>query len=153
MKNIEVIKNKAIVFAWITGLLVLIATLWILTQPLQRYYLLRTVNSVMIASGDPRRIIEYTGRNEGITGLFGYWFSMFNSESNFTGQMFIFPVFQDGILVPFGAVVADNGRVDDLIPLSAHAVEVMDKIPQSILQVYVTRIETAVRANMEGDYR
>ena len=146
MKNIQGLKDKTIFIGWITLLLFLIALFWILTQPLQRNYLLRTVNSVLIAAGDSRRITGYIGQNSINPNIPGYWYSMHDSSD----QMFIFSVFQDGILIPLGAVVSNNGIVNEIIPLSAHAVQVMDSLSQSILQVYITRIERITAATMEG---
>jgi len=141
------IKNKVIVFGWIIGLLFFLSLLWILSQPLQKHYLLRTVNNVLIANDDTRRVTDYKGVNDGKAGLFGYWFMIYNSASN----MFVFAVFQDGILIPLGAVVSDNGNVEDIIPLSAHAAQIADKIPASVLQLYITRIEAAALANKRGN--
>jgi len=143
-------KDKTIFLGWITGLLALIALLWILTQPLQTYYLLRTVNNVFIASSDSRRLTAYAGQKEK-AGLLGYWYSMYNYD----GKMFVFAVFRDGILIPLGAIVSANGKVEEIIPLSAHAVQTFDSLSESILKIYVTRIEAAARTNLtvEGKSR
>jgi hypothetical protein len=145
--NNSSLKDKAVVLGWVIGLLFFMSLLWILSQPLQKYYLLRTINSVLIASGDSRRITEYKGASDGKNGLFGYWFLMYTS----TEKMFVFAAFQDGIFIPLGAVVSDNGAVSDIIPLSAHAMQIADKLPMSVLQVYITRIEAAALANIRGN--
>jgi hypothetical protein len=147
MRNLESLKNRAISFGWIIGLLFFLSLLWILTQPVQKHYLLRTINSVLIANGDSRRVMEYKGVNDGKTGLFGFWFLIYDSP----GSMFVFAAFQDGILVPLGAIVSANGSVDDIIPLSAHAMQIAEKLPMSVLQVYITRIEAAAAANIRGN--
>jgi len=146
MNNEGCVKNKAIIFGWIIGLLFFLSLIWILSQPLQKYYLLRTVNNVLINNGDSRRITEHINFNDGKTGLFGYWFLMYDSP----GSMFVFAVFQDGILVPLGAVVSPNGSVEEVIPLSAHAAQVADKIPMSVLQLYISRIEAAAVSIKRG---
>jgi hypothetical protein len=130
-------KDKVILFAWITGLLLLISMLWILTGPLQTNYLLRTVNNVFTNNNDTRRLSAYVRQKVPRAGLFGYWFSMHNSQD----KMFVFTVFQDGILIPIGAVVSANGTVEEIMPLSAHAVQTFSRLPDSILQIYVSRIE------------
>jgi hypothetical protein len=145
MKKIGDLKDKAILLGWITGLLLLISLLWIITQPVQSYYLMRTVNNVFINNNDTRRLsasvhAPFSQQRSEKASLLGYWYSMHNT----TDYMFVFAVFQDGIMVPLGAVVSPNGRVNEVIPLSAHAVYVFDRLPQSILQMYVTRIETAL---------
>jgi len=132
-------KDKALLFGWIIGLLLLVSVIWILTQPIQAYYLMRSVNGVFIGNSDSRRVSGYVNQKAGKAGLFGYWYTMFNS----TDRLFVFTVFQDGILVPLGAIVTPNGIVNEIIPLSAHAVQVFDSIPGSILQMYINRIEDA----------
>jgi len=146
MRNLESLKNRAISFGWIIGLLFFLSLLWILTQPVQKHYLLRTINNVLIANGDSRRVMDYKGVKDGKTGLFGYWFLMYDSP----GSMFVFAAFQDGILIPLGAVVSADGAVEDIIPLSDHAAQITDKLPASVLQVYVTRIEAAALTNKKG---
>jgi hypothetical protein len=134
-------KDKVVLSAWITGLLLLISMLWILSGPLQTNYLLRTVNNVFINNNDSRRLSGYVRQKAPGAGLLGYWFSMHNSEN----KMFVFTVFQDGILVPVGAIVSANGLVEELIPLSAHATQIFDRLPERILQIYVSRIEEGGR--------
>jgi len=145
MKNVRSFKDIAFLAGWIAGLLFLIALIWILTQPLQAYHLLRAVNGSLIASGDSRRVTQHINHGGKKADIFGYWYSIYES----TDKMFVFSVFQDGILVPLGAVVSDNGSVDDVIPLSAHAVQVFEKIPKSIISMYTARIEAASSANIE----
>jgi hypothetical protein len=131
------LKDKAILLGWVVGLLLLVSLLWILTQPLQTFYLLRTVNNVFINNNDSRRVSKYLPHKSGKAGLLGYWYSMSDLEK----RMFVFGVFKDGALIPVGAVVSANGKVEELIPLSAHAVKIFDTLPESILQIYITRIE------------
>ncbi|MCL2802070.1 MAG: hypothetical protein FWD28_09965 [Treponema sp.] len=130
-------KDKAILIGWIIGLLLLISLIWILTAPLQSHYLLRTVNNILINNEDPRRLSEPVKQPRSKAEPLGYWFSISGS----TDKMFVFGVFQDGILVPLGAIVSSNGSVKQLLPLSAHAVQSFEIIPKSILQMYVSRIE------------
>jgi hypothetical protein len=141
------LKDRAILLGWIAGLLLLISLLMIISQPLQTYYLLRTINGVLISNDDSRRVSGHLPHKAGKAGLLGYWYSMYNS----TDQLFVFTVFQDGILLPLGAVVSANGTVGEVIPLSAHAAQSFDALPASILQIYVTRIEDAASADMKGD--
>jgi hypothetical protein len=132
-------KDKAILLGWITGLLLFISMLWIFTQPLQTNYLLRSINNVFINNNDSRRLSAFYQQKSANAGILGYWYSMYNS----TDKMFVFAAFQDGILIPLGAIVTDKGSVDEVIPLSAHAVQIFNTLPNSILQMYVSRIETA----------
>jgi hypothetical protein len=68
----------------------------------------------------------------------GCWYRILNSDSHFL----VFAIMREGILVPCGAEITEKGEVE-IIPLGNHAQQLMDRIPQSILQVYVHRIESA----------
>jgi len=138
-KQFQNLKDKVLLFAWIAGLLLLISLIWIFTQGLQARYLLRTVNNVFISNSDPRRLQEVYRQKHGKADVLGYWYSMHNS----TDKMFVFGAFKDGVLIPLGAIVSANGTVNEVIPLSAHAVQVFDDLPKSILQMYINRIEFA----------
>jgi hypothetical protein len=146
MKNLNDLKDRAVLLGWIAGLLIIISIIWFFSQPLQTHYLLRTVNSVLINNKDSRRVTGYLPVKSGQTGLLGFWYYMQNSSDLF----FVFTVFHDGILVPLGAIVSANGSIEEIIPLSAHAVQIYDKIHDSVLQIYVRRIETTAKAVIEG---
>jgi hypothetical protein len=141
MINFYAYKNKAISVCWIAGLLILIALLWILTQPLMARYLLRTVNRAFINTGRPYRIASSLTQGRENSSLLGYWYSMVNTQD----RMFVFAFLRDGILVPLGAIVSPEGDVKEMIPISAHAVQIMDELPDKIQQIYATRIEAAAK--------
>jgi len=134
------LKEKAILLGWITGFLLLISLLWIATQGVQTNILMRSVNNTFINNNDTRRVSGHIHQKTGSAGLFGYWYLMSNSKD----KMFVFTVFQDGILIPLGAVVTEDNSVTEIIPLSAHAIQVFDALPKSILQLYISRIESAL---------
>jgi hypothetical protein len=146
MNNIYDLKDKAILLGWIFGLLIITSVIWIVSQPAHAFNLLRTVNSVFINNGDSRRISKYIPVKQGITHPLGYLYSMYNSSKYF----FVFTVFRDGILVPLGAVISDNGRVEEIIPLGAHATQIFNNIPESILQIHIRRIETTLKTVTKG---
>jgi hypothetical protein len=141
------LKEKAIFIGWVTGLLILISMIWIFSQTVQANFLLRTINNVLINNNDSRRVTSYIQKKPVNPGLLGYWYSIGNS----TDQMFAFTVFKDGILVPFGAVVSSDNNVEEIIPLSSHAVQVFDNIPRRVLQMYITRIESLEFKNNNGN--
>ncbi|MCL2271619.1 MAG: hypothetical protein FWC19_02285 [Treponema sp.] len=130
-------KEKLILLGWITALLLLISLIFISSNGLQRKQLMRTVNNVFYYRDDSRRVTEYTLKNTVKSGIMGYWFSINNS----TDKIFVFTVFQDGILLPLGAVVSHNGEVREIIPMSEHALSVFKNIPDNILQIYIKKIE------------
>ena len=140
------IKDKAILAAWITGLIILASLLWILTQPIQSHYLMRSVNNVFINNNDSRRAASSFQQKTDKADIIGYWYSMHNSAD----KMFVFAVFQDGVLVPLAAIVSENGTVSEIMPLSAHAIHVFDSLPESIIKMYSSRIESAANNNTEG---
>jgi hypothetical protein len=147
MIDINRLKDKAIILGWIVVILSLISLLWALTSSVQKHHLLKAANSVLIEREDTRRLVDYTGpHHHGKTGLLGYWYSMMNSSDN----IYVFSVFHDGILIPMGAIISGDGKVSEVIPLSAHAVQVKDSLPESIIRIYTLRIENAYRAMMEG---
>jgi len=133
----EDFRDRAVLFGWVAGLLLLILLIAIFTVPVQAYYLLRNVNSMFINNNDTRRLTSFIQPKTGKADPFGYWFSMINSEN----RMFVFSVFKDGILIPLGAVVSTGGVVEEVIPLSAHAVQAFDNLPESVLRMYINRIE------------
>ncbi|MCL2809521.1 MAG: hypothetical protein FWD24_05590 [Treponema sp.] len=143
LHQIQDIKDKVILSCWVAGLLLLISVLWIATTPLQANYLLRNVNNVLLNNNDSRRISEYIHVKNRKTEILGYWYQMYNSAE----KMFVFTVFQNGILIPLGAIVSTYGEVEEIIPLSAHAVQVFDGLPESILQMYIIRIEESAVLN------
>lgn len=136
-------KDKLILLGWIVGLLLLICVLWILVQPALTSNLMRTVNNVFTNNNDSRRISAYLHAKTGKADIFGYWYSMYNSAN----KIFVFTTFNDGILVPLGAEVTPNGSVKEIIPLSAHAEQIFNYIPKSVLQMYIDKIEYAAYIN------
>ncbi|MCL2214633.1 MAG: hypothetical protein FWC06_05415 [Treponema sp.] len=131
------LKDKAVLTGWITGFLLLISLLWTLTGGLQTHYLLRAVNNIFINNNDSRRITSHIQLKSEKAEMLGYWYQMYNSSD----KMFVFTVFKDGILIPVGAIVSANGKVDEIIPLSAHAVQILGNLPDSIIMMYISRIE------------
>jgi len=139
-------KDRLILVGWIVGLLLLVSVIWIFSQPALTFNLMRTVNNVFINNNDARRISEYLHTKTGKAEIFGYWYSMYNSQD----KMFVFTAFRDGVLVPLGAVVSANGSVDEILPLSAHAVQIFNAMPKSVLKMYVDKIEDAAYINFSA---
>jgi hypothetical protein len=76
----------------------------------------------------------------------GFWYRIHESESLF----FVFVVMRDGILVPCGAEVNKDGKAVDIVPIGSHARQVIKRIPQGVVKVYIDRIETAASAVVRG---
>jgi len=139
------IREKAVILCWITLLLIIISVIFIFSNTLLTTHLLKSINNVFINNDDSRRASEFLHKKTDKTGLLGYWYSMRNS----TNQLFVFTLFQNGILVPLGAEVSSDGNVKEIIPLSAHAVQIYDNIPNSILNIYISKIEKTTHVNMD----
>jgi hypothetical protein len=135
-------KDKGILLGWVLGLLLLTSVLWISIQSVHAFNILRTINSVFMNNDDSRRVIKYLHVKAGKAEALGYWYSM-----NTTDKIFVFTYLKDGILVPLGAIVSPDGTVTEVLPLSAHAVQIFDSLPKSILQMYVGKIEEAAFVN------
>jgi hypothetical protein len=76
----------------------------------------------------------------------GLWYSLVNSDK----KIFIFAFMNDGILVPCGAQISGEGRVEEIIPLSVHAKQILNRIPEGVIQAYIRRIENTVADNGSG---
>ncbi|MCL2277592.1 MAG: hypothetical protein FWC21_06805 [Treponema sp.] len=137
-EKISDIKNKLLFSGWIAGLLLLVCLVWILTYGPQTRNLMRTVNSVFQSNNDSRRLSGLMQTKVSASGLLGYWYLMYGT----TDKMFVFTIFNDGILLPVGAVVSTE-KVKEIIPLSAHAVQVFNDMPESVLRLYINRVEDA----------
>jgi len=160
-KNVRGLKDRAVLFAWVIGLLLLISMLWIFTQPVQSFYLMRSVNNVLNTNNIDMRLSESISFKSEKAALFGFWYSIQNSAN----LMYVFSVFRDGLLVPLGAVVSDEGKVVQILPLSAHAARVFNTLHDeqaacqcrrpcqlNVLQMYKIRIESsAIPVIAKGD--
>ncbi|MDR1586621.1 MAG: hypothetical protein LBS57_04110 [Treponema sp.] len=137
------LKDRAVFMGWIAGLVIAGALIWSLTQPLQVRSLMRSVNRTLALRGDSRRALApYASRADGPLGV---WYSLVNSDS----RLFVFAVMRDGVLVPCGAEVSGEGVVGEIIPLSAHAVQVLSGLPRGVLKTYIRRIENAAAGGKE----
>ncbi|MDR2433530.1 MAG: hypothetical protein LBD47_03050 [Treponema sp.] len=133
------LKDRAIFLAWIAGILLAGMLLWSLTQSFQARGLLRAVNKMFISLDDSRRLSAPLGRRPISTNPMGVWYSMLDPEAN----MFVFAIMWDGILIPCGALVSPEGKVAELLPLTEYARRLLDRLPQSVVQMYVRRVEAA----------
>jgi hypothetical protein len=130
--------------AWIGGILLLGILLWLLTQPVRQGVIIRSVNRILAASGESRRL-EAALSPWGMPGRAvqgGQWFSLAGSGD----RALIFPVVSDGVLASCLAVLSPEGRIRTLIPLSGHARRIFPRIPPGVLGLYTRRIEASYAA-------
>jgi hypothetical protein len=140
-----VIKDRLILAGWIAGLMVAITLLWSMTFHFRATVLMYSANKALISMGDQRRLLSPLPRAPVESVPMGHWYRLLESGSLF----FIFGIMRDGILIPCGAEITEDGKVSGIIPLSSHARKALGHIPQGVVNVYVQRIESAVAAAKE----
>lgn len=145
---IPALKDRAIFLGWIAGLVMISMLLWSLTYSFRAVSLMRSTNKVLISMIDERRLTAPLRRPPAAPVPLGCWYSMANSNSLF----FVFTIMREGILVPCGAEISEKGEVM-IVPLGSHARQLMERIPPSIMQVYVRRIESSAVSIISADRR
>ena len=165
MLDSQLVKDTAIFFGWITGILLIAGICWSVTQPVRNRFLLKAVNRVLEQSGDSRRLGELfsPGRS---SPLVGAWYTMSQvRQTNVSGnetslspyqraedgrQMsalavrtsaFVFPFIGEGTFFPCVAVITEDGKVEEFIPLNSHGEKILSRISPGILRLYERRIE------------
>jgi hypothetical protein len=133
------VKDRLILLGWIAGLLVAASLAWSLSFPYRADSLMRSVNKSLEAAGDTRRLSSPLPRVSSKPAPMGFWYRLYESDSLF----FVFVIMNEGIFVPCGAEIGKDGKAVDIVPLGSHARQIIDRIPQGVIQVYVRRIESA----------
>jgi len=133
------LKDKVVFAGWIAALILIAALLWSLTFPFRADCLMRAANKVLISMNDPRRLASPVVRPAAGPAPLGCWYRLYESGSLF----FVFAIMREGILVPCGVEISEQGKIIEITPLGNHARQVMDQIPQGLMQVYIRRIESA----------
>lgn len=144
---IQELKDKALFFGWIGGLVLIGAVAWTLSRPVLFLYLGRSVNQTMVSSGESLRLSAEQPLPPVKQSPLGVWYSIENSNDLF----FVFPVFQDGILCLCGARLSPENTVSEIIPVSAHASQVFNRLPPGILKIYVRRIENSAAQRRKNE--
>lgn len=133
------LREWAVFTGWICGLVLAGGLAWFFTQPLRVDAMMRSVNRSLARREDPRRLIAPLSlpRVKGNAAPLGMWYSLEKTEDRF----FVFPLMRDGPLALCGVRVSPEGGVEEFIPLSAHAEQVLEDLPPGIAQTYIRRIE------------
>ena len=142
---VPALKDRAILAAWIVGLVLAASLVWSLTFYFRLNILMNATNRALVAVEDTRRLSEPLPRAFQTRELLGGWYTLAGSDSLFL----VFAIMRDGILAPHGAEISAEGRIVEMIPLGNHARQVMDRIPQGLIDVYARRIESAVALRLE----
>ena len=149
------LKDTAIFFGWIAGLILVAGICWAVTQPVRNLFLTRAVNRVLEQSGDSRRLGELSppGRFSSLTGTW-HTLTQFRQadasgenfaepQSPFTEgkKAYIFSFIGEGTFFPCAAIITADGKVEEFIPLSSHGERIFSRISPGILKLYARRIE------------
>jgi hypothetical protein len=138
----SVLKDRAVFAGWVAALALIAALLWSLSFSFRSDCLMRATNKILITMNDDRHLAAPVLRPVAGPAPLGCWYRLYESGSFF----FVFAVMREGILVPCGAEISEEGKLVEIIPLGNHARQVMNQIPQGLIQVYVRRIESAAAA-------
>ena len=138
IKDTTTFKDTLIILAWIASILLIANICWFSTQALRYRLLIKSVNRVLIQSGDSRRIIESRERRGSL--LTGSWFTMLD-ETPVGKRVLVFSFIVEGTFFPCAAVMTQDGKVEELIPLNSHGEKVLRRISPGILKIYTRRIE------------
>jgi hypothetical protein len=134
------LKDRAVLAGWIGGLLLAGLLLWTVTVSLRGRFLMRAVNRILEEEDVSYRLASaMTGGKWMSKSPMGSWYTLTEGEDLF----FVFTLFREGITIPCGALVNPAGKVEELIPLSGHGAETMDRIPRGVIEVYIRRIEAS----------
>ena len=138
------LKDRAILLGWIVGLVLIASLCWSLSFPFRANGLMHSTNRILVAQNDERRLAAPLPQQYTAPVPLGCWYSLVDSNSVF----FVFAILQDGILVPCGVEISDQGEATGFVPLGSHALKIIDRIPGGLVQMYLHRIESAVAKRM-----
>lgn len=124
--------------AWIGSCLLAGCLLWFFTQSARTNFLLRSANRVIARSGDSRRLLAADGR----AGELGTWFTLVEVPENRAagGRALVFTLMDGTRAASCAAIVGADKKVEKIIPLSAYAEMVLEKLPEPVYRLYVERI-------------
>ena len=132
-------KDRLILLGWFAGLLLAVSLAWSFSFSYRSASLMRSVNKALEAAGDTRALFSPLPRGGTRPMPMGFWYRLYESNSLF----FIFVIMNEGILVPCGVEINEDGKAVDIVPLGSHARQLIGRIPQGVIQVYLRRIESA----------
>jgi hypothetical protein len=102
---------------------------------------MRAVNQVFAGNGDPRRLDAAVPLPELTPEALraGTWYNMaFSREGN---RAVVFTFLGEGRFFPCAAEVNQEGKVEEIIPLSGEGKRIFGRLSPGSVQFYITRIE------------
>ena len=140
LKDATTFKDSMIILAWIASICLIAGICWFTTQPLRNRLMVRAVNRVLVQSGNSRRLLEPSSGERRGSLLTGTWFTM-TDETPVRKRVLVFSFIGEGTFFPCAAVMTQDGRVEELIPLNSHGEKVLRRISPGIIKIYINRIE------------
>ncbi|MDR2101421.1 MAG: hypothetical protein LBP43_02505 [Treponema sp.] len=138
-------REKALFFGWIGGLLLLGGLLWFFTQPVRLRITGAAVNRILNSREYPRRLGDPIPRgqlNRSLISL-GNWYTLENlRDRSPAGQALVFSLIAEGGQAPCTAIISPEGKVEELIPLNVHGEWMLKRLPRETLGLYIRRIES-----------
>ncbi|MDR2068654.1 MAG: hypothetical protein LBP71_02165 [Spirochaetaceae bacterium] len=136
-RDISRFKEPGVLGGWLLGIFLLGGLLWYGTQGARAKVMMRSVNTVLEARGDPRRLQDPLF--PWLTPEQGSWFSLTDAK----GRAVVFSIIADGTFVPFAAMISPEGKVEELVPLTGNSIRMADRLSPETIAIYVRRIEAA----------
>jgi hypothetical protein len=130
-------KEPGIFGGWLLGIFLLGGLLWYYTQDVRARVMIRSVNLVLEAQDEPRRLQDPLIPR--LTPEQGIRFSLVNAQ----GLAVVFSIISDGAFVPFAAMISPEGKVEKLVPLTGNSLRMADRLPRETIAIHIRRIEAA----------
>jgi hypothetical protein len=129
---------------WIGALLVFGFLVWFFTQQPRTRFLVERVNRALAVQGESRRVTEpWSGRR---SSGFGTWFSLTRNQAGAGvegSSIFVFTLMRGSSAAACAALVDSSGAVEGILPLSEHAAQTLEGLPDPVYRFYIDRIEKA----------
>jgi hypothetical protein len=133
------LKDRSLFIGWIAGLVILGVLVWTLSRSFLTNDLMRSVNRSMEADGNAMRVSVTKSLPPFKHAPLGIWYSIRGSND----LLFVFTVFQNGVLSVYGARLTPEYRISEIIPVSAHSRQTFTRLSPGIIEIFTRRIESA----------
>jgi hypothetical protein len=135
------VKQWGLFAAWIGGLVLTGILFWGLTGSLRSQIMVSSVNKVLDRSNSPYRLDRAVGAlgKPGRAMQLGSWFTLRNTG----GRAVVFPLMTGPNAAAAMALLSPEGKVESLVPLSTSAVQLFERLPAGVIQLYIRRAEEA----------
>ena len=142
VRDAAILKEAALFLGWIAGLIIIAGLCWSLSGPARSRLLLTAANRALTQSGDSRRLAAPASppafSEAGGSFASGVWFTMNNGN-----KAFVFAFISDGTFFPCAAVMSQDGKVEEFIPLNSHGSRTIKTLPSGVFKINARRIEGA----------